>query len=187
MKDEIKRKIRITVTILLVLLILFALYCIFFSKILNRAINQQVENYVERYGYASIFVLSYLFEISPQPFVSAVVPVATGIAFGMDFSKILNLAILSIILSGLTGYFIGETFGKRFAMKFIDEEQFAKYSKLFKEYGDAAMAIAALTPIPYIPMIAGVFKMRLSHFLIYGVLVRVLHIAFFAWLFNLIL
>lgn len=187
MKGKIRNKLRITVTILVVLLLLLVLYHVFFGKVLNQAINQKVENYVSKYGYLSVFVLSYIFEISPQPFVSAVVPIATGIALELNFPILLNWAILSVILSGLTSYLIGETFGKKFVMKFIDESQFKKYDKLFQKYGDAAMAIAAMTPVPYLPMIAGVFKMKISHFLIYGVLVRILHIFIFAWLFNVIL
>jgi len=84
------------------------------------------------------------------------------------------LIAIASILSSLLFYSLGYIKGEKFALCFVKEESYEKYNEMFKRKGKFALSIAALTPVPYLPIIPGVFKMHLIDFLLYGVTVRIL-------------
>lgn len=49
------------------------------------------------------------------------------------------------------------------------------------------MAVLALTPIPYFPILGGLFKMKVSDFIIYGIIPRILNFFILGWLFMWVL
>lgn len=173
--------------LLFVLILFFFVYSVFNYRIMRKEISDRTEIYVTRYGYAAVFIFSFLLEISPQPFISALAPLASGIALNMDYYFLTGIVILSATLAGLVGYFVGIVYGKTFAFRFIDGKNYQKYKRLFKKYGNFAMSVAALTPIPYFPVLAGVFKMKFTDFAIYALFFRVLHFLIMSWLLFVIL
>tara|TARA_Y100000296_G_C5082100_1_gene210483 strand:- start:315 stop:575 length:261 start_codon:yes stop_codon:yes gene_type:complete len=84
-------------------------------------------------------------------------------------------------------YFLGYVRGKGIVLLFIDEEHYKEYLDLFKNKGKFAMTISALTPIPYLPILAGTLKMHFYDFLLYGIVMRTLRFAVVAYLFFIIL
>ena len=59
------------------------------------------------------------------------------------------IATLFSVIGGIIGYWVGNKFGRTWTMKFVSEEKFMKAEKLFTKYGVWAIAIAAISPLPY--------------------------------------
>lgn len=70
------------------------------------------------------------------------------------------LTTVSSSLGGLFGTFIGLRFGRPLLRRFASPERIAQVEELFNRYGGWAVALAALTPIPYkvFTIAAGVFR-----------------------------
>jgi len=172
---------------LFILVLFFFVYSVFNYKIMHKEISDRIETYVARYGYAAVFLLSFLLEISPRPFISALAPLASGLAVNMDYHFLTLIVILSATLSGLVGYFAGIIYGKNVILQFIKRKDYTKYKQLFKKYGNFAFSIAALTPIPYFPILAGAFRMKFTDFAIYALFFRALHFLILSWLLFVVL
>lgn len=142
---------------------------------LQESITERFGEHVQNYGYAAVFLLTFLVEISPQPFVSSIFPMITGFIIGLDFYTLFSFTISAVIISSLFSYYLGIYLGKRATSKIIGEENYDKAQERFDKYGRFGMAILALTPIPYFPIVAGLFKMNLSDFILYGIIPRILH------------
>ena len=181
------KKLKIASFIIGLLVLSLFLYSLFNYRILNREIEQGVSDYVDKYGYASVFILGFILESSPQPFVSALAPLASGLLVGLSFSTLLIITWVATTISSLTAYIIGRIYGKRFVTKLVDKESYEEYNNLFKKYGKLAFAIVALTPVPYFPVIAGVFKMKLKDFALYALSFRLAHYLIFSYLLFIIL
>jgi len=186
MSNKSIKKIKILSSIFALIILILFIFSLINYSVLSNQVDESLNNQVEKYGYIGVFILAFILEISPQPFASALVPYANGIIFGLDFKLLLAITILAVILSSLTAYWIGLKYGKRVAIKFTGEETYQKYHNIFKKYGKPGMAILALTPIPYFPILAGLFKMNLKNFIIFAVIPRIFHFLVFGYLINVI-
>ena len=91
-----------------------------------------------------------------------------------------TLTTVASITGALFGYFIGQKAGRPILKKFIkgtDEEREAKIDKtelLFKKYGNMAILIAALTPIPYkiFTIVGGLALMPKRGFIFWSIIGR---------------
>ena len=170
----------------LIVLALF-IYTLINFGLLQNQLEAGLENQILKYGYISIFIISFLLEGLPQPFVSAIFPFITGVVLGLDFKLLLLVTISGAIISGFFAYTIGLIYGKKLAIKITGEENFQTYHDLFKRYGKLGMTIIALTPLPYFPILAGVFKMYLGDFIRFAVIPRILHFLIFGYLASLLI
>lgn len=176
----------ITFVLALIFLILF-IYAIVNYKILRQSISEEVSEYVDEYGYYAIFILVVLFEISPQPLVSGIIPLATGLTLGMSDYYLLITSAIGVVVSSLLGYFIGKRWGIDVSIKLIGKKDYQRYLELAKKYGNIAIAIAALTPVPYLPVLAGAFKMKLNDFITYGIFFRIIYFLIFGYFLSYLL
>ena len=87
---------------------------------------------------------------------------------------LLNVVVFNILASAL-GYFVGMKVGYPFLRFFASEEVLEKAKKLFDKWGILAVALGALTPVPYtiVVFIAGISKMDFKKFMVAGILGRV--------------
>jgi|APSaa5957512576_1039674.scaffolds.fasta_scaffold63058_1 uncharacterized membrane protein YdjX (TVP38/TMEM64 family) len=165
----------------LIVLALF-IYSLVNYKFLQKEINYALGERVEDYGLPAVFVLGFLLEISPQPFASALVPFANGLLIGINFESLLVATLIAVILASLFAYWLGIYLGKPIVIKMVGKEKYDKSDNLFKKYGKAGMAVLALTPLPYFPIFAGIFKMRFADFIIYAVFPRMIHMFVYGYI-----
>ena len=72
---------------------------------------------------------------------------------------ILFLFLLFALVGNVIYYYLGYFSGKRI-FKYFDKKNVKKYEELFKKHGFTTMIIMAVSPIPYLPTLAGVFRMK---------------------------
>ncbi|MFK5883223.1 MAG: VTT domain-containing protein [Candidatus Izemoplasma sp.] len=78
------------------------------------------------------------------------------------------------VLASMIGYFVGKKYGYPILRYFSSEEVLEKAKNLFDKYGVLAVALGALTPIPYtiVVFLGGISRMDFKKFVIAGFLGR---------------
>ncbi|MFH1420406.1 MAG: YqaA family protein, partial [Candidatus Aenigmatarchaeota archaeon] len=81
------------------------------------------------------------------------------------------IATIGSVLGSVFGYYIGVKGGRPILRKFASERSIDKVDNYFKKYGNAAIAIAAFSPIPYkiFTIAAGVFRHRLHSLILVSI------------------
>lgn len=169
----------------LIILILF-IYAIVNHTVLKNQLRENLELQIETYGYIAVLIFTFILEISPQPFVSGLVPFATGVIFGLNIKILFVYTIIGVIASSLTAYFLGIKFGEKIVITIVGKKNYKKVHDFFLKYGKLGMLLLALTPIPYFPILAGIFKMNPSDFLLFAIIPRICHFFIFGYLIYLI-
>ena len=91
------------------------------------------------------------------------------------------IATLFSVIGAIIGYWVGNKFGRGWTKKFVSEEKFMKAEKLFTKYGGWAIAIAAISPLPYkvFTITAGIMNYNLKNFIIVSLIARGVRFFFF--------
>ncbi len=74
---------------------------------IETGLNEELGENIEKYGYLAVFILTFLIEISPQPFVSSVFPLLTGFLLGLNPYYLFLIVILSVLTSSIFAYYLG--------------------------------------------------------------------------------
>jgi undecaprenyl-diphosphatase len=181
------RKTRLIFGIIGILLMILLIYSVVNYGILHKTINDEVNFYIQKYGLIAVFILVFLLEISPQPFVSGLVPLASGMAVGIPDHSILVIAVTSVVVASFSAYTFGYIYGEYVTSRLISKEKYDEYVDLVKKHGNFALAVIAFTPIPYFPSLVGAFKMDLKDFFIFGIFFRILHFLVFGYILTVLI
>ena len=155
-------------------LIIFALM---WSIINYKILDQEVTRVVITGGLIAMVFFVIIFEGAPV-FIGPSVAVAAILTMNI-FNPwfVFLLFILSAIIGNLVYFYLGYFSGEK-VMRYFDKEKVEQYRKLFKKYGRRSMLIMAISPIPYFPTLAGVFKMSQRRFFLETLPVRLLRHTF---------
>ena len=178
-----KRVVKFSVWLLNILVI----FLLVWSLINYKLLNQEVSQFVQVGGLLAMIFLVVLLEGAPV-FVGPSLAVASVLAMNIiNPWLILFLFLFFVLVGNILYFYLGYFSGKRI-LKYFGKKNVKKYEELFKKYGFAAMIITAIFPIPYLPTLAGVFRMT-SPILITKVLVirMIRHaVVFLFWFYILI-
>ena len=178
-----KRVVKFSIWFLNVLVISLLVW----SLINYKFINQEVSQFVQFGGLLSMLFLVILLEGAPV-FVGSGLVVAAVLTMGTENSGfILFLFLFFALVGNVIYYYLGYFSGKRI-LKYFDKKDVKKYKKLFKKYGFATMIFTAVSPIPYLPTLAGVFKMTSPVLITEVLVIRMLrHTAVFLFCFYILI
>lgn len=138
-------------------------------------IEKEVVFFVSAYGLIAIFFTAFLSDLIMQP-IGPDMPLVLGILGGGKIIEVLLAAVIGSYIASLLGYYMGRRFGHGVFLKYYGKKKYKKWEGFYNKYGNAAVAIAALTPVPYVPVcwISGILRMRISRFFIFGLIPRFL-------------
>lgn len=171
---------KIRTFILITFLIIFAVLIVLNFNYLEKTISDFIANRLSTWGYLGYFFFVFLLEAVPQPFLSALVLLVTGSLLGFNFLNLFWLTIISSILANYVAYFLGLTLGDSTVGLIVSEVNYKKSLVWFDRYGKKGISLLALTPLPYFPIIGGLFKMTLYEFTKYAIIPRILHFLIFS-------
>lgn len=132
-----------------------------------------------------VFLIIFIIFLEGAPIVAGpTIAVAAFLTIG-EYTPL--FIYLVFILSGVVGNFIWfylGVFSGHKLLKYFDPKVISRYEKLFKKYGWWTMVITAVTPIPYLPTLAGIFDMKWKHMFIGVMGVRIIRhtIVFIFWM-----
>jgi membrane protein YqaA with SNARE-associated domain len=152
----------IGITISVLVLFLFSLSLIYQKEVLSLL---QLEEGI--YGTIVLFFLAFFMEFIPQ-YLSPHL-----LIFNIAILKIPLLSVtILVIIGSIFGSLLGFEVGRKTSPKEFSKERLKKVRYYISKYGKFFMAIAAISPLPYFPMIFGFLKIKRFDFLIFGILPR---------------
>ena len=169
-----------------VILAILALGFIYYTPIQN-TLSDFLEDQIAILGYYGIFISVFLLELIPQPLISALLPFTTGLLLDLKFFNLLLILLIGSITANYLAYFIGIIYGEKMARYFISEKNYNKSVQWFDKYGMSFMTILALTPLPYFPIMGGIFHMTFKEFTMYAIIPRIFHLVIFSFLIGFII
>lgn len=138
------------------------------------------KNSILELGYLGMFISIFILEFFPQPFISSLIPLSSGIIFGFDISKILIIAIISAVAANYLAYLLGVNYGEDMVRFFVNKKAQDKSLNWFEKHGKKSMTFLALTPLPYFPIMGGIFKMTTKEFILYALVPRMIYLVIFS-------
>jgi membrane protein YqaA with SNARE-associated domain len=134
-------------------------------------------------GYFGVLLFSFLLEISFQLIGPDLLLVA-GVLMKMKMFYLLFSIITGSIIAGFLGYHLGLVYGDSILSFALRKRNMIKAIEIFKIYGKFGLTILALTPLPYFPILGGIFSLRLKEFIIYAMIPRIIRYMGLAYLLS---
>ena len=172
-----KRLVKVSLNVITIIFIILLIY----TAINFKTIKSQISDYMAVGGYFFLFVICFIFEsiptlIGPNYFLF----IAELLDF--DFYTVLAILILSTTLSGILSYYLGLR-ARKYVELWIDNDKLKEYDDFVHHHGKWALPLLVISPIPYLPAIMGIFKVKFSFFLFVLTLLRELKYVLFAYMF----
>lgn len=155
--------------VLLILIFVFVL--LFFVYIKNF-----ISLFVSQYSYIAIFVVSFITDLLVQP-LGPDIPLVLGVFAGLNPWIVFLVVLAGAYLALFAAYYLGKTLGAAGIERIMGKKNFAKLSK-YETGSKWFMFIGALTPIPYIPYFAGLWRFSFIDTIIFVVVPRTIRFLF---------
>lgn len=141
-------------------------------------VKEEIGQFIILFGYPAVLVLSALTDALEQP-IGPEVPSILALLFGLNPLIVMPLAFLGTSLGSLISFYIGTRFLTKRISHICSNDGHVNLCKLFSKYGKWEIAIAAVSPIPYVTScwLAGAFNMHIKDFIIFGILPRLLRLS----------
>ncbi|MGM5481093.1 MAG: VTT domain-containing protein [Nanobdellota archaeon] len=155
--------------IMILILIIFGFLYIF-------DIEQLAKNMVLQYGIVGVFIFAIITDLLVLP-VGADVPLILAL-FIPDLNNVIALVLVfcASYIALTIAYFIGRTAGLEGLELLLSKKVMRKITKIrkYKKYERWGMFITTLSPLPYVPYLAGVFEFSFMDVVKYIALPRTL-------------
>lgn len=172
-----KRVVKFSFIFLNLLMVFLLVYSLINYKILSNEVGELVK--VGGLIVMCLFVL--ILEGAPVALGGSVAVAAILTLDIFNPVLVLSLFLICAVFAGIGYYWIGAHYGRKI-LKYFDKDSIEKYEKFFRKYGSLSMILMAITPIPYLPTIGGVFGMKyLSLFIVFFVRILRHIVVFFIW------
>ena len=168
---EVKKTIKFAnafITLLVLALVIYGLVNL-------PSLDEEVSFLIYDYGALALFAISILLDLTPQ-LISPIIALSTGIIAGIN----VHYAIIATVLGSTLGSAIGFILGKKYMFNAVDilvsEESVKKLTSLTNKYGKVVVPLAAISPLPYLPVFLGAMNFSKKNFIIYGIIPRIFSI-----------
>jgi membrane protein YqaA with SNARE-associated domain len=154
------------------LLITFFVVSLFAMSYLAREfLGALITSEASVYGFVFIFIIAGILEFVPQYIAPHL------ILLNVAFLDIPLITITFVVIGGSAiGSIFGFEFGKKYGLdltfKWFGKKRVEDIEEKINEYGKWLVAFAAISPIPYVPIIFGSLGMSRNNFIFYGMLPR---------------
>jgi len=181
----VRRRVKRAVTFASALIILVVLALILYGITNIGSINEETSILIDNYGAPALFAIAIFLDLIPQV-ISPIIALGAGLLAGIN----IYYAILATILGSAIGSTLGFTIGKKYMFDAVDilttKKSTNRLTRLTNKYGKIIIPIAAISPLPYLPVALGAINFSKRNFIIFGLIPRALGIAAYGFLFNLL-
>ncbi len=155
---------------------------LFLSFFIKENLESLITYEMRAYGFVFIIFITGFLEIIPQFIAPHLILVNSQIVGFPIFYSVLSV-IIGVIIGALIGFYLGKRYGFKIVNDFYSKKEIKKLREKIEKYGKWIIFIAALSPIPYIPIIFGSIDMDWRTFLIFGMVPRILGIVIMVFFF----
>lgn len=167
--ERFKRSFKLLTTVLIIGIILLFSYVL----LKYRTFEVEIQEVIQNYGYGGIIVVSFILDILIIP-LAPDIALIFGILGGLPWYVVLGAVLIGSTLASVTGYYLGMLYGKHGLIRMYGTVKYLKWSAQFEQHGKWLMVLGATTPVPYVPMLGGVFNLTLKEFILYAIIPRTL-------------
>jgi len=179
------KKVNIAVRDTSVVIILITLALIIYGILNLGSINKETSILINTYGAPALLIISISLDLIPQ-IISPIVALGAGIVAGINP----YLAIIATVLGSLIGSTLGFFLGKKYMFDAVDvlttKKTTDRLTYLTNKYGRIIVPIAAISPLPYVPVALGAINFSKRNFIIFGLIPRSVGLIGYGLLFSLI-
>lgn len=170
-----KRSLRI---IYIGIAVFFVLVFIF-SVIFRTYLTSLFDGGLKQYGLLAMLILSLLMEGIPQ-YVAPQLLAFNAALLGFGFWETLLALYIGSVIGSIIGFEVGFKLKHSVSKAFLNKKSTAKIQRFVEKKGKWAIFLTAISPLPYIPLIFGVLHFKRKHFILLGVLPRIIFFAYMA-------
>ena len=156
--------------------ILVAVLILLGFSIVNRVyLKQEIGEKIEGFGLIGVLVFSFFLDLIPQ-YIAPHAILTASLVLGFTMWKTLAAAVIGSAMGSLLGFEIGRKFSSKAQ---IIESIFGKkktdyVKKKINNIGKWFVIIAAVSPLPYIPIVLGMIQLSRKNLIKYGIIPRIL-------------
>ena len=180
-----KKKIAKTIKTINIIISIIVLTLFIYGLINISKVEDSANSIIYTHGAPAIFFISIILDMLPQ-FISPMIILATGILAGMNVLTAIVMVAIGSVIGSTLGFIIGEKYMIDGVLLVISEKKVQRASYLINKYGKVIIPIAAVSPLPYLPVLLGALKISRKNFFIYGILPRIMGIIAFGYLVSLL-
>ena len=129
-----------------------------------------VNDLVLVYGLLGIASLSFLLDFLVQP-VGPDIPLVTGILLGLPWPQVLLVTMAGSLCALIGTYIIGMYVGEPGIRRLLGKRRWEKLQSKHV-YGKWALFLGSATPVPFVPYLAGLYRLNFKDCMLYVVLPR---------------
>jgi len=148
---------------------------IFFGALfLYNQIKSSGESIISTFGFFGLIFVVMILDIVVQPIPPDIIVFGAGLSGESVFYPALLTGVGSL-LGATVAFFLGKKFGPDEFIKWFGERKFQQGEKLIKKWGGWAVAVGALTPVPYsaICWVSGILQMNYKKFIVISAFTRI--------------
>jgi len=165
MKNEKILRI-ITVLFAVTLVILFVL-----SIVYQKDIENKIGSNLESYGAIILFLAAFIIELIPN-YLSPHLGVINAYVLDISLKTTIFFLALGSIIGSIIGFELGKKYGTKLTKNFLEERKIKEIENILNKKGRWGVLLAAISPIPYLPIILGSIKFSRKNFISFGVIPR---------------
>lgn len=159
------------IIISLIIVLVFILTVIFRASLSN-----VISGEGGAYGVVFVFFTAAFLEFLPQ-YIAPHLLIVNSAILGAPVYSITLIVMAGSTIGALIGFDIGRKYGLELTQEWFGDDKIEKIEKLINEKGKWIVALAAISPLPYVPLIFGSLGMGRANFYIYGLIPRALGFA----------
>lgn len=164
-----------SIGIISVLISLIVIALMIYGLINAKEISNEVSSQIQDYGIPALFFIALILDLIPQ-IISPVAAMVLAVVMGIN----IYLAIIATILGSTIGSTIGYWIGRKYMFDAVNaiasKKSVDRLTNLTNRYGKVAVPLAAISPVPYLPVLLGAMNFTKKNFIIYGLIPRALSI-----------
>ena len=127
-------------------------------------LEQSVNFLVNRYGIFGMFFGSFILDLLVQPIGPDLILIF-GVFAGINPYVVLISSVLGSYLSLITAYYVGKKIGGAGIEKIVGKRTYEKIQNS-PNYGKWILFFGSISPIPYVPYLAGMWRLSFKEVLI---------------------
>jgi membrane protein YqaA with SNARE-associated domain len=157
----------------------------FFVLIFMASFMHIIRDNISAYGYPGIFIMTFIIEFFVQP-IGPDIPLVFGIFFLRNPWITFLCVLVGSNLALLVAYYIGKNIGAPGVESIVGKKKFQKVKEASQK-GKWFLLIGAISPVPYIPYLAGFWELSFKETMLYVAIprtIRFIVVALMAYYFS---
>jgi len=152
--------------------IIFSVFFIF-SFFYKEALSALITGNVKAYGLVGLALASAILDGFPQ-YVAPQLLAFNAALLGFGFFETVIALYIGSAIGSIIAFEFGSVIKEKVAHAFVKPETIERFEKWINKRGCWVIFVAAISPLPYIPILFGVLHVKRKIFLLMGVLPRIL-------------